>query len=49
MPWIPEQLAEFIHGLDCDALPAEVQAKVKTHMQDTLGVMLGGSTWPASV
>jgi 2-methylcitrate dehydratase PrpD len=43
---ISERLGEFARDLDIEAVPPPVLALLKTHVLDTLGVMLAGSSQP---
>lgn len=45
---ISQILSDFIYEIDFNDLPDKVQDKLKLHTLDTIGVILGGSAYPAS-
>ncbi len=42
-----EVLADFVHGLTWEAIPAEVRLKAKCHLLDTVGVAFAGAAAPS--
>ncbi len=42
---IAATLAEFVAGVDCDAIPAPIRAQAKLHLLDSIGVALASTTF----